>query len=61
MDFPGRLMAGFMAVVLILVFPLQYIAQLSGENTDALVDERTHRFTDEIRKKGYLNRQMYEE
>lgn len=61
MDFPGRLIAVIMAVILILIFPLQYIAQLSCENIDAMVDDRTHRFTDDIRQKGYLDKQMYEE
>jgi len=61
MDFPGRMMAGFIAVILIFIFPLQYIAQLNEEHIDALIDDRTHRFTDDIRQKGYLDKQMYEE
>ena len=40
---------------------LQYIAQLNSENIDILVDDRTHQFTENIRGKGYLDCQMYEE
>ena len=61
MDFPGRLIAGFLVVVLILIFPLQYIAGLNNESIDALVDNRTHLFSDSVRTKGYLAKQMYEE
>lgn len=61
MDFPGRLIAGLLAFILILVFPLQYLAQLNSENIDGLVDSRTHQFTDTIRQKGYLEKQVYEE
>jgi len=60
MDFPGRMAAGLIAAVLVLIFPLQYIAQTQGKDIDALVDDRTHRFTDEIRQKGYLDIHMYE-
>lgn len=61
MDFPGRIIAGFMAVILIFIFPLQYIAQSCSENIDFLVDNRTHQLTDTIRDQGYINKQMYEE
>lgn len=61
MDFPGRLIAGLLVVVLILIFPLQYIAGLSNESVDTLVDDKTHHFTGSIRAKGYLDTEMYEE
>lgn len=61
MDFPGRLIAGLMAAILIILFPLQYIAHSHNEDIDVLVDDRTHQFTDNIRQKGYLDKQMYEE
>ena len=61
MEYLGRLIAAFMAVILIIIFPLQYIAQLNSENIDILVDDRTHQFTENIRGKGYLDCQMYEE
>ncbi len=61
MDFPGRLMAGFLAILLLFIFPLQYIAQSNTENIDTLIDDRTHELTDSIRRKGHLNKQMYED
>lgn len=61
MDFPGRLMAGFLAILLLFIFPLQYIAQSNTENIDTLIGDRTHELTDSIRRKGYLNKQMYED
>ena len=60
MDFPGRLIASIIAIILILVFPLQYIAGLNSEDMDTLVDESAHRFTDTIRDKGCLDEQTYE-
>lgn len=61
MDFPGRLIAGFLVVILIIIFPLQYIASLNNESIDALVDDRTHQFSNSIREKGFIDKQMYEE
>lgn len=61
MKYPVRLIAAFMAVILISVFPLKYLAQSADKIADELADERTKRFTDDIRRKGYLDRQMYEE
>ena len=40
MDFPGRLLASIIvAVILVFLFPLQYIAELYNENIDIQVDE----------------------
>lgn len=61
MDYPGRLIAGIMALILIAVFPLQYIAESNSITIDALVDERTRSFSEEIRSKGYLDVHMYED
>lgn len=61
MDFPGRFIAGLLVIVLIFIFPLQYIAELANERIDALVDNRTHQFCNSVRKKGYLDKRMYEE
>ncbi|TAH70327.1 MAG: hypothetical protein EWM47_05590 [Anaerolineaceae bacterium] len=61
MDFPGRLLAAFMVLILIFIFPLQYIAGLYGEDIDSMVDDRTHQLTDTIRDRGYLDEHMYEE
>ena len=60
MNFPGRLIAGLLVVILLLVFPLQYIASSNNEDIDSLVDGRTKLLTDTIRDKGYLDKQMYE-
>ena len=60
MDFPGRLLASIVAVILVFLFPLQYIAELYNENIDIQVDEVTHRFTDTIRNKGYIDKETYE-
>lgn len=60
MDFPGRLLASIVAVILVFLFPLQYIAELYNENIDIQVDEVTHRFTDTIRNNGYIDKETYE-
>lgn len=61
MDYPGRLIAGFIVIILLFVFPLQYIAQSYSEDIDVLVSSETKALTDTIRKKGYLDLTMYEE
>lgn len=61
MDYPGRLIAGFISLILLLLFPLQYIAQSNNEDIDALVSNKTKALTDTIRKKGYIDLRMYEE
>lgn len=61
MDFPARLIACFVAVIMITLFPLQYIAQSQNENIDSLIDEQTKSLSDSIRDKGYLDAFMYED
>lgn len=61
MDFPGRLIAGLACIIVLLLFPLQYIAQSSSEDIDALVCNKTKALADDIRKKGYIDKKMYEE
>lgn len=61
MDFPGRLLAIFMALTLIVVFPLQYIAQLHNENITSHINDRTKEFADSLRKKGFIDVLMYED
>jgi len=61
MDYPGRLIAGLTVIILLILFPLQYIAQSSSEDIDALVCNETKAFADSIRKKGYIDQEMYEE
>ena len=60
-DYPGRLIAGILAIIMITFFPLQYIAQSNSESIDTLVDEKTQALSDSIRDKGYLDVLMYEE
>lgn len=60
MDYPGRLIAGLIAVVLIIIFPLQYIAQSGSEDIDAHICNETKALADSIREKGYLDQAMYE-
>ncbi len=61
MDFFGRFIAGILVIILLIILPLQYIAGLSNESIDSLIGNRTHQFSDAIRGKGYLDKQMYEE
>lgn len=61
MNYPGRLIAGFMMIMLIVVFPLQYLAQTNSDTIDVLVDEKTQAFADSIRKKGQLDIATYED
>ena len=60
MNFPGRLIGVLMVVIIIFVFPLQYIAGSNSDNIDSLVDGRTKRLSNEIREKGYIDKLMYE-
>lgn len=60
MDFPGRLIAALLAIILVLLFPLQYIAKASESNTDSYISDCTEQFTDVIRNKGYLEVSVYE-
>ena len=60
MDFPGRLMAAFLAVILIVLFPTQYIAASAEKNIDSYIANSTEQFSDAIREKGYLDTAMYE-
>ncbi len=61
MDFPGRVLAAMIAIILITIFPLQYLAQIFNENTDTCIDDGTRQLVDDIRDKGYLDKPMYEE
>ena len=61
MDVIGRLMAGILAVVLIVIFPLQYLAQQNIEILDSHVEDHTKLLSDSIREKGYLDQEMYED
>lgn len=60
MDAVGRYTAIFLAVILIILFPLQYIAQSQGETIDDIVSAKTTEFTDTARHQGYITLDMYE-
>ncbi len=60
MDFPGRLIAAFLAAVIITIVPLQYIARTAEESIDSHIAEHTEHFSDTLRKKGYLDIPAYE-
>lgn len=60
MDYPGRLIAGLIAVILIILFPLQYVAQSNSEDIDAHICNETKALADTIREKGYIDQSMYE-
>lgn len=61
MNYLGRIVAGFTMIVLVTVFPLQYLAQSNNDTIDAYVEEKTQAFADAIRKKGCLDIPMYED
>lgn len=61
MGFPGRIITCLLVVILIFIFPLQYISQLISESIDAMVDERTRQLSNKIRQEGYLDVGMYDE
>ncbi len=60
MDFPGRLIAAFLAILLITFFPVQYIANTAERNIDSYVEEHTEYFSDTIRNNGFLDTATYE-
>lgn len=61
MDHPGRLITCIIAVILLTLFSLSYIAQSGDENIDCTIDDCTQKLSESIRNKGYLDKSMYEE
>lgn len=59
MDTYGRLIAIVIAVILVTFFPLQYLAQNQKSVIDNHVQYETKKFADEIRLKGYISIDMY--
>ena len=57
----GRIIAIFLAIFLIIIFPLQYIAQMQTETMDHIAEAHTRDFTDTIRKEACVTRESYEE
>ncbi|MBH1940640.1 bacterial Ig-like domain-containing protein [Mobilitalea sibirica] len=61
MDVVGRYVAIILAVILILLFPLQYIARSQLENMDSIMKASATDFTETARHQGYITKKMYEE
>jgi hypothetical protein len=61
MDHPGRLITCIIAVILITLFSLPYIAQSENDNIDYMVEDSSQKLSESIRNKGYLDKSMYEE
>lgn len=57
----GRIITILLAIILILFLPLQYIAQSQVETMNHIVEAHTHEFTDNIRQKGSITLEDYEE
>ena len=60
MDFTGRVIAAFLAILLLTLFPLQYVANNIEDNLDSQIDHCTEQLSDTIRTKGYLDTHTYE-
>ena len=60
MDVAGRYVAILLAVILILLFPLQYIAQAQSETMDNAVNSYATEFTETARHQGYITLDMYQ-
>lgn len=58
---PGRLIAILLAIIMTLLFPLQYIAQEQEAIMDEAVQNYATEFTDKVRHQGYITVKMYEE
>ncbi len=61
MDTFIRFMAVILAIILLVLFPLQYIAQSQDETVEAAAHSHVHEFTETARKQGYISLDMYEE
>ena len=61
MDVSGRILAVLLAVLLLTIFPLQYIASNIENSVDSHIDHDTEQLSDTIRTKGYLDVGTYED
>ena len=59
MDTLGRIFAIFIAVILIFILPLQYIAQNQGDVASSIINYSTREFTDTARQQGYFTLDEY--
>ncbi len=60
MDAFIRFLAVVLAIILLLLFPLQYIAQLQDESIEDVVHAHVHEFTETARNQGSISLSMYE-
>ncbi len=60
MDFTGRMLACFFAILLLALIPLQYVADSMEANINSHIDHCTEELSDTIRTKGYLDTDTYE-
>jgi len=61
MDSLGRFFAILMAIVLVILLPLQYLGHGHGERIDGLVSEKVSEFTHTARHQGHITLDMYED
>lgn len=60
MDGFGRFIVIVIAVIMILLYPLQYIAQSQGETVEDIVEAKAAEFVDTCRHRGYITLDDYE-
>lgn len=61
MDILGRIFVIVITIILITLFPLQYIAQLQSETIDDVVNQYSSEFTETARNEGCITKDMYED
>lgn len=61
MDAAGRYIATLLAVIFILLFPLQYVAQSQDEAIRSMLHTYAAKFTDTARQNGVISLDMYED
>ncbi len=61
MEMFGRVFALILAAILVMLFPLQYLAQLQSETIDDVVCLHTDEFTETARHQGYITQDMYDD
>ena len=61
MDSLGRFISIVLAIILILIYPLQYVAGFQVVSMDHMTEHYTEQFTDKVRKEGSITQEVYEE
>lgn len=61
MDSFSKIISIFLAVILMFISPLLYMAQKQDSITQLYVSTETTRFIDNIKNSGYINKSMYED